>query len=132
MKKELQDKLFEKYPKIFVQKDLGPKESLMCFGLSCGDGWFWLLDNLCRHLQFHTDRNKRPQVEAVQVKEKFGGLCFYTRNRDDYFAGCIRFAEHLSLSICESCGTTENVTQTEGWIRTICQKCLAKDENGQS
>lgn len=128
MKTELQNKLFEKYPKIFAQKDLGPKETLMCFGISCGDGWYWLIDNLCSHLQFHTDKNNRSQVEATQVKEKFGGLCFYTQNRDDYFAGCIRFAEHLSLSICESCGTTKDVTQTEGdWIRTICKDCSAQE-----
>ncbi len=132
MKKELQNKLFEKYPKIFAQKDLGPKETLMCFGICCGDGWYWLIDELCSHLQFHIDKNNYSQVEATQVKEKYGGLCFYTQSSDDYLMGYIHFAEYLSLSICESCGTTENVTQTEGWIRTICQKCLAKDENGQS
>jgi|SRR3989339_170492 len=127
MKKELQNKLFKKYPKIFVQKDLSPKETLMCFGISCGDGWFWLLDQLCSCLQFHVDRNHYPQVEATQVKEKFGGLCFYTQSRNDYLRGYINFAEHLSLSICESCGTTTDVIQTEGCIRTICPGCLAKE-----
>lgn len=127
MKKELQMKLFEKYPKIFVQKDLGPKETLMCFGISCGNGWYWLIDELCNCLKFHVDRNNYSQVEAIQVKEKFGGLRFYTNCKDNYLRGYINFAEHLSLSICETCGTTKDVIQTEDWIKTICQECLARE-----
>jgi hypothetical protein len=127
MKQELQNKLFEKYSQIFAQTNLGPKETMMCFGISCGDGWYWLLDNLCNCLQSHIDRNNHLQIKATQIKEKFGGLCFYTQGQDDYLTGHIRFAEHLSMSICESCGTTENVTQTEGWIKTICQNCLSKE-----
>jgi hypothetical protein len=46
MKAELQQKLYEKYPKIFVQKDLPMSQTAMCWGIDCGDGWFWLLDNL--------------------------------------------------------------------------------------
>ena len=40
MKKELEDKLFEKNPKIFRQKELSSQETAMCWGITCGDGWF--------------------------------------------------------------------------------------------
>lgn len=126
MKKELQNKLYKKYPKIFAQKNLGPRETLMCFGFECGDGWYWLIDGLCSSLQWHTDKNSYPQVEAIQVKEKFGGLRFYTNNIDDYLSGYIAFAETLSYKICDKCGTTNNITTTKGWIRTICKECLAE------
>ncbi|HSG31415.1 MAG TPA: hypothetical protein VLB82_07710 [Thermodesulfobacteriota bacterium] len=134
MKKELQDKLFKKYPKIFRQKDLPMSETCMCWGIACGDGWYTLIDNLCFSLQFDTDRNNYPQVEARQVKEKFGGLCFYyqinasqdpDRSRKcGAIEGMIDFAELMSSSICEECGSNQDVSQTSGWIKTVCKNCL--------
>ena len=47
MNKQLIQQLFDNYPKIFIQKDLPPSESLMCFGFEHGDGWYWLVDHLC-------------------------------------------------------------------------------------
>ena len=34
MKAELQDKLYKKYPKIFVQKDMDKTQTAMCWGIS--------------------------------------------------------------------------------------------------
>lgn len=127
MKQELQEKLFKKYPKIFAQKDLGPKQTAMCWGIECGDGWFWLLDNLCESLQSFIDNNGSEQIVCRQIKEKFGELRFYSNGQNKILFGYISFAGRLSQSICETCGTTENVIQTEGgWVQTICQKCLSK------
>lgn len=132
MKKELQDKLYEKYPKIFRQKDLDKKQTAMCWGIECGDGWYNLIDQLCTNLQENIDHNshtgKYPQLEAVQVKEKYGGLRFYTMNSSSEQDAVITFAEQLSETICEKCGSTINVTQTKGWIMTRCETC--KEERG--
>ena len=136
MNQELTNKLFEKYPKIFRQKDLSMKETCMCWGIECGDGWYMLIDKLCSNLQWNTDQNNHkyddgkdsyPQIEAVQVKEKFGGLRFYVQGSIDKQDGVIWFAESLSYEICEKCGSTDNVSQTKGWITTFCKKCM--DEN---
>lgn len=135
MDSKLQQQLFEKYPKIFRQKDLSLRETCMCFGCDCGDGWFKLLDILCSHLQFNTDKNRYPQVEATQVKEKFGGLRFYytvipldkEESMERYWGiidGLVSFAEDISNYICEKCGSMDNVTQTKGWIVTLCEKCM--------
>lgn len=134
MTPELQDELYEKYPKIFGQKDLSPKETAMCWGIECGDGWYMLIDQLCKHLQFHTDHNNKswngeplpyPQVEAVQVKEKWGGLRFYTNGHSDKQEGAISFAEKMSYHICEECGSTDEVDLTivTGWYRSLCKTC---------
>ena len=48
MRKELEDKLFNKYPEIFKQKDLPARETCMCWGITCGDGWYDIIDNLCK------------------------------------------------------------------------------------
>ena len=126
MKLELQNKLFDKYPKIFRQKDLPMTQTCLCWGIETGDGWYWLIDNLCSQLQWDTDKNSYPQVEATQVKEKYGTLRFYYNGGNDQQEGMISFAESLSGSICENCGSTEEVKQTEGWINTLCKKCLEK------
>ena len=153
MKPELQQKLYEKYPKIFVQKDLPMSQTAMCWGIDCGDGWYWLLDQLCDAIQNYCNsknegirtRNEARkegkevyggkeaeeewQVEAVQVKEKFAGLRFYINSADDEVYGMIGLAEHMSYHICEDCGTTENVkTRGKGWIYTLCDKCAKKLE----
>ena len=72
MNEELDKKLYEKYPKLFVQKDLSMQETCMCWGLCVGAGWYWLLDNLCDCIQNYIDSNNKEQVEVIQVKEKFG------------------------------------------------------------
>ena len=126
MKKELQDKLFQKYPKIFRQKNLSMQETCLCWGLECGDGWYKIIDLLCELLQWDIDNNKYPQIEATQVKEKYGGLRFYTNGENEHQSGQISYACNLSEITCEECGSMENVTQTTGWIVTLCSDCLKK------
>jgi len=69
---ELADRLYTGYPLIFARRPI----------LAVAAGWFDLLDALCRSLQAETS-NGGPQVVAQQVKEKFGGLRFYTGLRSD-------------------------------------------------
>ena len=212
MKKELQQKLYDKYPKIFRQKDLPMTQTCMCWGLNIGDGWYSLIDKLCHQIQWRIDNpayertkcisnwikenilewclrklnnlmyklarliarekretgfraytmeqwnarkaarprisnwledvaNKLPnieykmeeikisQVEATQVKEKFGSMRFYYGGGDEHIRGMVSFAEAMSGSICERCGIADqSVGQTSGWIVTICNKCRKKDD----
>jgi hypothetical protein len=124
MKSELQNKLYTKYPKIFRQKDLPITQTCMCWGIDTGDGWYLIIDFLCKKIQDYVDNKNIPQIEAVQVKEKFGGLRFYTNYSDNYVDKEISFAETASYKTCECCGSTEEVSQTEGWIVTLCKKCM--------
>lgn len=188
MRAELQEKLYKKYPKIFKQKDLPMTETCMCWGISCGRGWYNLIDCLCDCIQNHIDseisntkhrqeyltlwlcikqlfslgsmRNylrwprvlrynlrqfqewwmlrgtitpERYQVEASQVKEKFGGLRFYVDHSNDTVDGMIAVAEAMSYQICEECGQPGK-SNNKGWIRTLCDACRnmkeeRKDEN---
>lgn len=128
MKQELQDKLVEKYPKIFAEVGSTPQQSCMAWGLCVGDGWYWIIDKLCRSLQYDTDKNNHPQVVSAQVKEKFGGLRFYINCGSDQQHEIIAFVESLTFDICEYCGTTEDVSQSKtGWIKTLCDECRGKN-----
>lgn len=130
MRTKLQKKLFEKYPKIFQGVHKTIQESLMPFGINTSDGWYWLIDQLCQALQYSTERLKEPQVVAFQIKEKFGGLRFYTTGASTRQLIIIDFAENLSYTICENCGSTDDVEQTRtGWILTYCKACRDKIED---
>ena len=131
MKAELQDKLYADYPSIFIQKDLDMTQTAMCWGISCGDGWYDLIDELCGNIQNHVENFNRNKPEkdhiicqATQVKEKFGGLCFYTYGGDEYIDGMISFAESMSYHICTECGQrSEKNESNRGWIYTLCNSC---------
>ena len=128
MKKELEDTLFEKYPNIFGDR----KQPCHFWGFECGDGWYMLIDTLCHDLQFNTDKNnsggKYPQIVALQVKEKFGGLRFYVGRATEHQNGEISFAESMSYHICERCGSTDDVQQVGSWIKSLCKNCRNNKE----
>lgn len=129
MNTENTKKLLKKYPKIFIQHTWSIKDSAMPWLFECGDGWYKIIDLLCELLQWDIDENKHHQIEATQVKEKYGGLRFYTNGEDDKQHGLICFAQRLSEETCEECGSMEDVTQTKGWICSLCPTCMKVYKN---
>ena len=126
MKEEEQRKLFQKYPKIFRQRSLPMSETAMCWGFSCGSGWYNIIDALCANIQSYIDSENKQQIEAVQVKEKYGELRFYTNiHVDEYIEALINMAESMSRRTCESCGAP-GVQTNDGWIITLCGPCREK------
>lgn len=79
------------------------------------------------------ERKERPipepveQVVAIQVKEKFGGLCFYFHGGDEYIRGVVDMAEAMSYVTCEVCGSVGKIRRG-GWYRTLCDEHA--EENG--
>ena len=119
-------------------------QTAMCWGIACGDGWYDLIDELCSQIQnrvenvnrqrkYKADNKVEPSdpvdfetfsCEAVQVKEKFGSLCFYICNGDDYIDGLIDMAESMSSCICPACGKLKdrNCLKTGRYV-TLCSSC---------
>lgn len=77
----------------------------------------------------YVESNRYPQITAVQVKEKFGGLRFYVNGASDRQYAVINFAESLSYHICERCGSNQNIGSTKGWITTLCEKCAIETKS---
>jgi len=83
------------------------------------EGWRSLVTKLCKDI-IDIDNT----IEVVQVKEKFGGLRFYIYGGNDKVYELIKKAEAESLTICENCGSKENVsTKGDYWLLTLCDKC---------
>jgi len=127
MKAELQQKLFKKYPKIFRQKKLSMTETCMYWGIECPNSWYKILNNLCSKIQKYIDAGNIEQIEATQVKEKYGTLRFYSNNYDPIIDDLIDKAEIETSKICAYCGSKDDVKGSEnGWILYLCQLCRNK------
>ena len=139
MREDLDKSLCEKYPEIFRNRNAPVTKNPMGWGVECGDGWYDLIDVLCRNIQHHVDWNhlgrdeqtspdKLEQPVAAQVKEKFGGLRFYLDGGDDTICGMVKMAESMSYRICEECGNIGRA-RGGGWVRTLCDEHAAKYDN---
>lgn len=118
--------LLSEFSELYRDHKLPMTQTCMCWGFECGDGWFDLIYKLSKDI---TAVSKK--VIADQVKEKFGGLRFYwhgqvTKKQGEKIDKLVEAAEEESYTICEQCGSREGVTQTRGWIVSLCRKCMKK------
>jgi hypothetical protein len=123
------EQLIVKYPKIFKQYEGNPG---MVNWLDLPSGWVPIIDMLCNSIQNYVDNfvrytkdgQYRPQqVTCVQMKEKFGGLRFYTDGNDEHVDGMIYMAEVMAYNTCQDCSSQEDIGRTQGWITTLCRNC---------
>jgi hypothetical protein len=123
------EELIQKYPKIFQDYEGNPGR-VNWYGVP--DGWLPVVDKLCGAMQDYIDNTtrytkdgpKKPeQVTCAQMKEKFGGLRFYTNGNDDEVEGMIRMAEYMCEHTCQDCGSEQDLGQTTGWVSTLCRNC---------
>ena len=120
MKAELQEKLVDKYPSLFIYlTEHGSGDLLLpiCFGLEVGDGWYDLLDGL-----FAAMVQLGEDVRLTQVKEKFGRLRVYIDGGSDAVHDLIDEHEVLSGEICEVCGKSGWLHGTN-WLMVRCEEC---------
>lgn len=124
----------ERFPLIF-NNDVRPYG-----GFCIGEGWYPIVESLCADIQSHIDWKNQtrerllkdnpymhtvpdevPQVIAVQIKEKFGGLRFYYEGGDDVIYGMVRMAESWAEHTCEKCGKPGKIRHG-GWMQTLCDE----------
>jgi len=128
MDQKIEAKLVEKYPNLYSKYGGDIRDTCMGWGMSCGNGWFKLLDELSAKLE-------SLNVIASQVKEKFGGLRFYIESCSDEIYNkadnYITEAENKSYEVCEICGK-EGELRHGGWLQTTCDTCQKLYEEGKS
>ena len=144
MRKELDEKLCADYPDIFVDRRADMRTTCMCWGFDCGDGWYELLNDLCKKLAA-LRRVTGVGVRASQVKEKYGTLRFYVWGESDSdrckatgatqedlaVIGVIVYdiidrASSRSAYTCERCGGRGRVV-ARGWYACRCWECWKKE-----
>src|SRR5271166_1952997 len=99
MRKEHEEKLARRWPSWFDMSG-DPRHTLMSFGFQHGDGWFGLVWRLCEQLEpvvAKFERETGERFEVIEVKQKLGGLRFYTNHRAEAIRKCIEAAQAESF-----------------------------------
>lgn len=121
MLKDKEDLLYSAYPLLF--RDC--PGYLIDRGMACSTGWYEIIDRMAAKLEQILEVLPEDQrFRAVQVKEKFGGLRFYTDGKlPDAAIEIIGQACREADKTCEDCGEPGILRESRPWIRTLCDKC---------
>ena len=140
MRQDLEKYLVKKFPLCFGDINKGPKESLMCFGCECGNGWYKIIKEACQKAEpiiakWIEENKNDPNFSMdwapkfIQIKEKYGTLRLYFTTYPDGFDEIETEAEKKSETTCERCGK-EGKLRGQGWIYTSCLKhCKEQDRD---
>jgi len=60
MKKELDELLCKRYP----HGDM--RTTAMCWGFDIGDGWFNIINQMCRNMQWHIDQSRKDRARSLR------------------------------------------------------------------
>lgn len=122
MSPELQQRLFAAFPEIFAER-LDEGSMLHTFGVSCRDGWYGLVEQLCHDVQQLVSDEHLAQPVAVDVREKFGKLKVHWRHPRKLNPRVLELttqAENCSCHVCDLCGAPGRTLSDGGWWRTRC------------
>lgn len=104
----MSDSLLEKYDIVYPY----------C-GFDCPAGWRELVEKLIKDLiALGWDK------DLHQVKEKFGGLRFYTGYLTPEMEELVTQAESISMKICIDCGKSPTKRSPGYWIEFLCSDCI--------
>jgi len=86
------------------------------YGLECGEGWKNIVDHTHEKLKYID-----PDYKIAQIKEKFGGLCYYYDQsfesyddiRREIMEDIVRAAEYEASRTCELCGANKSSDKVE-------------------
>ena len=86
-----------------------------------GDGWVSIVEELNDGLA-----ELYPDYEILQIKQKYGGLRYYTVGVGTEGRALIDAAEAKSMRTCEVCGEPGGQDNSY-WVETLCDTCRGKD-----
>ena len=105
------------------------RNPLHLYGIAVRPGWYNLVNELADKI---AEIDPEQKIKFLQIKEKFGGLRFYTdhtnftleKDRYLYNAETKLIAEYESKSyqICEVCGKEGKLRNEFKWMKTLCDE----------
>ena len=125
------EEFIKKYDKQINYSDEAKRNPLAKYGISTDEGWMDIIEKCAEELVELSDR-----INFFQIKEKFGGLRFYTGidsydsdNDSDLWKALNKITgkyERDSFSICEHCGAPGQLASDRHWRVTLCDSCEAE------
>ena len=105
MDTKLSNRLFKKYK--FLRKKEMPS------GFECGDGWYQIIDDMCKELR--GCHMLKDDFVVTRVYDKYGDMAVHSRNGNNATRCIIEDAMELSEEICDACGQNKELES--------CPKC---------
>ena len=142
-REEFDEMMCKRFPLIFIDRTKPMSETCMCWGFDVGQGWYPLILDLCRKMDFVCKSGGDViHVVADQVKEKFASMRFYWHTalvdkeaKELSPAGqenanmvyevvddLVNHADEVSGRTCEQCGDYGEHRVHGGWHVTLCNK----------
>lgn len=119
--------LVQKYPKILANARI-----------EAPPYWYDTIEDLCASIQDYIDNGHvyiegkevhKPQIECLQIKQKFGTFRFYTNVQDLTVNGMIKMAAHICENTCQRCGSRQDIGYTRtNWVEVCCKSCASEFE----
>lgn len=127
MKKELDIALCTDFPLCFSERNGDMKNTAMCWGFECSDGWEPSIRKTAEKLEplIAAAKAKDPEgyeagyYRTSQLKEKFGTGCWYLSGGTDEMQDLVQAWENETENICEICGKPGKL-HGQGWYYTSC------------
>lgn len=128
MNAKLDALLCAEHPLLFASRNASIRDTAMCWGFDCGDGWYAIIKEAADKLEplIAAAIARDPDIatyglcSASQVKEKFGTLHFYMSSSTDEMDAIVWEAEQKSAEVCEECGKPGKL-RGRGWRYTACK-----------
>lgn len=67
MREELDAELVKKFPRMFRNRYGDMRETAMCWGFECGDGWYQILLSLCDNIHAHISWKRRMRAMDLRL-----------------------------------------------------------------
>ncbi|MGG6270897.1 hypothetical protein ACQ4M3_41435 [Leptolyngbya sp. AN03gr2] len=119
-------RLFERFDRLYRGRHLPQTQNLMCYGFSCGDGWFDLIWQLSEQIEAYCQTNpEASDLIVAQVKQKFGELRFYTKPKIWGVEYLIEATRIRSLQTCEWTGEPGTLCYLPSEVGFCCYQTLS-------
>jgi len=92
--------------------------------ITCGDGWYDLIDILCCGIEHYQDSAGVSLVSIKEIKECHGGLVYVSATEDPFILGMINHCQLMSYRVCERCGWRAIPSALDLGMKTYCENCI--------
>jgi hypothetical protein len=121
--------LAEKYPIFFgiarMPIEKGIPFNPIQLSIDVDAGWWKIVEEASAAIEKLNQETPNMEIQATQIKEKFGGLRIYTNYTTDEVEAIIEEAEKKAAVTCETCGGPGSL-KGGSWLYTLCDECFAK------
>lgn len=108
-----------------MNNDYNPQWPFELFGIECESGWKKLYEPIIEYIVEYNKTHEDNPIKIHQIKEKFGGLRFYTNYYTEELDRMIDKAEDESYNVCEICGKhIDQPIVKHHWIYPFCKECF--------